>query len=131
MVRRLIITTLLVLTSTSLFAAEKATAASKQPPGTVEAQLYDDGDCMVPSGCAAWPDDPNSTSYKPPSATTCTAKKSLGQRCRTCAAQYANDGQPTGITVCAYVDENAECSCSFEGKTCSRTSTSCTYTWFN
>ena len=64
--------------------------------------------------------------YKSPTPTSCEAYGARGQRCRACEAQYADDGRPTGLTVCAYVARIDSCACTFSGSTCTEKGI-CTY----
>lgn len=54
-----------------------------------------------------------------PTPTTCYALERSNQRCRSCETQYYDNGQPTGSTVCAYVNRNEACTCQFQGTQCS------------
>lgn len=67
-----------------------------------------------------------SGSYQPPRTVSCYAMKSRHEACRACVTQYGDDGQPTGKTVCGYVDYAAACSCTISGPACSPNGT-CTY----
>ncbi len=64
--------------------------------------------------------------FKGPQGLVCYALRSKNQRCRACETQYFDSGQPTGQTVCAYVDRDEACSCQFSGSVCA-TVGSCSY----
>jgi hypothetical protein len=50
-------------------------------------------------------------SYTDPIAVRCYALSGRNQRCRDCATQYDDNGQPTSRIVCAYVARKASCGC--------------------
>jgi hypothetical protein len=64
--------------------------------------------------------------YKTPTPTSCEAYGYKGQRCRACEAQYADDGRPTGLTVCAYVARIDSCACAITSNSCTEKGI-CTY----
>lgn len=63
---------------------------------------------------------------KPPIPFSCTATRLGGTGCRSCEIQYADNGQPTAYTVCAYVTRSAACACKMGATTCTPQG-SCTY----
>jgi hypothetical protein len=55
---------------------------------------------------------------KDPYVVTCFAVKSNNQACRDCVTQYDDWGQPTGRTVCGYVQYAKGCKCHWQNNAC-------------
>lgn len=79
---------------------------------------------MTTDGCFGTGSTPSS-----PTPNTCTAFRSRGQQCRSCAPKYYDNGTYAGYHVCAYVKESTACRCTNAGTSKCGNEGACTYAY--
>ncbi len=90
---------------------------------------YGQEDCGLESACDpdfySWGD--SSGDYNPPTIYSCYAYRNSNQACRACLQAYNDDGTPKNYKICAFVETNGSCSCSYAGTLACKGNGSCRY----